>query len=822
MELLLKMKKFWDKSLFGLRYAWKNVFFGKLRSLVLLITFILIFVVTFLIISFKPLVKEYFYHNVYEEFGDFDLVLGIDANTNSRFFSIRNLNNDQINDQIPLFQINTLLTFKDSDYVKILAGQLSDLKKLNPKVLTTELKANEIIINRYIAKKFNLKTNDQVSLQFDQKINFKVIEIVDNQGLLTNNSVFIDKDSNLQYFLNALNISGFDPNVLKNLYNIVYLDVADLSVVNEIKAINDFKTLSLEPTYNHALLEQNISSAVSSLTVIFLFVLLAVLFVLQSILAILFKKRIQDLGIIKSLGGSKGFFFQIILAEVFIYVLSGFILSLILSTFVINIGLSFLGSNLIFYFDFLTILSGLGLVLLISITVLLISYYQIHKTSAIALSKDNKLITKSISYLYLLVLVVLLLLNLFLNKNIALRAIFTVIIVLFLGFLSSKLLIQLGNLFKSNGTFKLIAFKNINQNKTIRHNLNIILMAFFAIIFLGITIADLNVSSDHYIKDFETDFLITNIYDNNENITADIRSLENVDKAEQGYLFRNSSILGTAWAIDYLFSVKSENVLDYMKLALDSSALNKLNSDEKAYIVLSAKFNVIDGYQLGDKITLNINHNYPEEEFEIAGFFEARTAVYAYTNMSKLEKYQSLAKNTIFINANENRSDLYQTLINKYQSKLYYIVDLDETLFLTFEEGFKILDYFTLIAIVLVVCFVFTIINNSTLIFEELKPIYAKMKVLGAKNSQLVLMVLKENIFLLLILLISVILMSTGIIPNIMYTFVIFKVYYPFNFSLGSFLIALIACIVIYFLSYSYYFYRLSKINLIKEIKLNN
>ena len=134
------MKKIWDKSLLGLRYAWKNVFFGKLRSLVLLITFILIFVVTFLIISFKPLVKEYFYHNVYEEFGDFDLVLGIDANTNSRFFSIRNLNNDQINDQIPLFQINTLLTFKDSDYVKILAGQLSDLKKLNPKVLTTELK----------------------------------------------------------------------------------------------------------------------------------------------------------------------------------------------------------------------------------------------------------------------------------------------------------------------------------------------------------------------------------------------------------------------------------------------------------------------------------------------------------------------------------------------------------------------------------------------------------------------------------------------------------------------------------------------------------
>lgn len=815
------MKKFRDKTLFGLRYAFKNVIFGKLKSIVLLITFVMIFIVTFLIISFKSLSKEFYYHNVYNQYGDFNLVMGIDPDANFRFFSIRNLDNDKINDKIPLFQINTLLTYDKSDYVKVLSGDLADLKKLNDKIKTSELKENEIIINKFIASKYNLKVFDEVSLQFDEKITFKIVEISDNKGLLTNNSVFIDKESNLNYFLKALNINVLNPSILKNLYNLVYLDTFDLSLIDDIKAINDFKSLSLEPTYNQVLLDQKVAIATSSLMVIFSFILIAILFVLESILAILFKKRTQELGIIKSLGASKSFSFLVIIAEVFIYILLGFIIGLLLSTLLINLGLSFIGSDLKFHYSFITILIGFLLVTLISVIVLLFSYYQIKKTSVIALTKDNKLITKSLNFIYLIILIGLLLINIFLNHNLAFKALINVIIIIFIGFIISKLLIQLGKLFKSNTTFKLISFKNINQNKTIRHNLNIVLIAFFAIIFLVITITDLNLSSDHYIKDFKTDFLITNIYDGADHIIEELKTFENVDKVEKGHLFRNANLVGTNWAFDYLFSVEGNNFSDYINLTIDSSTLLKLNSYDTPYIVLSEKFQVIDHYQVGDKISLNINQNYQNEEFEIAGFMKVRSAIYGFTNMSNLEKYQDLAKNTVFINSNQNIQILYQALINKYQSKLYYIVDLDELLFLSFEETFKILDYFTIISLILVACFLITIFNNTSLIFDELKPTYAKMKVLGATNKTLVLMVFLENLFLLIILLISVLLMVFGIIPNIMYTFAYFKVYYPFSLNYYGLLIAIFICFLIYFLSYSYYFYQLTNNKLITVVKIN-
>src|SRR5690554_3656903 len=240
MALLLMMKKVKDFK-FTFKYAFKNIYFNKLKSLALVSIFIVIFVLSFLLFSLKGLIHNYYYHDLNNTYKNHDLVISVTENTNARFFSIRELEHEAINDITPLLKIQTLINFEEQAYVNVLAGDITALNKLNNYSSTSELLKNQMIVTKSLAQKLGLTKGDLVLLQLDSSQSFEVVEIINDDGLINGNTIYISKDANVDHILIALGLGNINPAVLNNIYNLVYLDVNDLNIVDEIQLINGFE-----------------------------------------------------------------------------------------------------------------------------------------------------------------------------------------------------------------------------------------------------------------------------------------------------------------------------------------------------------------------------------------------------------------------------------------------------------------------------------------------------------------------------------------------------------------------------------------------------
>ena len=187
--------------------------------------------------------------------------------------------------------------------------------------------------------------------------------------------------------------------------------------------------------------------------------------------------------------------------------------------------------------------------------------------------------------------------------------------------------------------------------------------------------------------------------------------------------------------------------------------------------------------------------------------------------MANLTKYSSEAKNVILVNSNGNNTKLYQDLIEKFQSRLYYIIDFNIIISSIFEELNQTVSYFNYISYILIVCFILTIFNNSILIYNELKSTYAKLKIIGTSNKKLVSMIVKENLYLLILTLICSVLTVLYFAPKIKDIVLLFDVYFPLKLVIGDIFEAIIVCVIVYLLSYIYYIKNVSKVNVVEEMK---
>lgn len=818
MERLPKMKKLFDKFSLTFRYAFKNIIFGKLKSLALVFIFILILVVTFLILSTRLFVSNYFNYQVTEKYGKFDIVMTVDENTNARFFSIRKLENEKIIDRVAFFEVNTIMSSEKLEYVKVMLGNLDGLKKVNSKVTSLNLNYNEIIITKYLAESFGLKLGDQVKIKFNDDIEYEVVEIVEDGGLFSKTTVFIDKDSNMQQILTAMNLT-VTPEITKNIFTIAYLNVSNVNIIEEIKAIDDYKNLNITPTYNQELINQNINKATAAFGVVFLFVLIAILFVLQSTLSIIFKDRTKQIGIIKSIGSRSSFFLGLLLLETMIYLIIALVFASILSRTIINVGLSYLNSDLIFKLEFRVIAFGFIIVLALLYLIVFYNYLKIRNTSIISLSQDNKLIIKSRNIYYLIVFVGLEICNLLLNQDVYLKAIFSSFLGIVIGFLVLRLIVRFGKEIVSDYLFKTISIKNMSYNKTITYNLNIVLIAFLTIFIMIATINYNNRRIEEAYNDANVDFIITNIIHETSVVVGEVRSIENVLSADEGFLYRDVGFNDSDLLSDYMLSLNEDKIFDYFNLEVSSDVISKFSDTNIAYILLPISFKELNGYDVNDKVYLNINEEYNNEEFIVAGFFINDSNYFVLTNMANLTKYSSEAKNVILVNSNGNNTKLYQDLIEKFQSRLYYIIDFNIIISSIFEELNQTVSYFNYISYILIVCFIITIFNNSILIYNELKSTYAKLKIIGTSNKKLVSMIVKENLYLLILTLICSILTVLYFAPKIKDIVLLFDVYFPLKLVIGDIFEAIIVCVIVYLLSYIYYIKNVSKVNVVEEMK---
>lgn len=827
------MKKLIQKGKFLFRLAYKNIISTKLRSIILFITFIILLFLSIIAFSTKPFLYDYYHHYHFGKYKNIDLYLTYDENSSVRFFSIRELiNNINIEEDFnfiaPFFETTSLIELKDNDlsYVKIMAGNIEALKNINHHIPDdlSNINANEIIITTTISELYNVRKNDNIKLFVgNEAVNFKIIEIIKDDGLLYGETVFIDKDSYISSFLNA---SGKNYGLTKNIYNTVYFDIKDKSKIqdikNEIESIPYYRDLHLtiKETFNNELIQESVGNISSLFYLAYIFILFAIILVLQSTLTLIFEERKSQIGIIKILGGNNRFSFIAILIEFLIYSLPAIIISYLIGNLIVNSGLKYIGSSLRYQIPLKSTIYGTLLVFFGIIIITTYNYLRIFKTSHIKLSTNHRINYKEnslINFIIFLISIILLISIKYIKLDIEVKALIYIILAFILIFLTCRLLLTILKYIlkykKRKNLFTLISPNVLNDNKIVKQVINVLIISFIIIVFLS-GLRDYIYKRGNLIKDnINIDIAITNVVNKMDVTYNELKEHENISSIDKAYLYKNVYIKEVNAVFWYNVSVDANKINNYFNIHVDSKIIDLLNDKNTPYILLPIKYHYIYDLNIGDKVTLTLNNSYDNEEFHIVDFIDIGISDFIITNINVLNKYKELNPNSILLNLNNNDKDFRIDFIKEYNKNMYQVIDFNLLIGNMINLFYEIMQYLIYIIIVMIICFMLTIFNNSILQFNNLKPLYSRLRVLGCPYQKLTKNIIYEILVIALIISLSIIIMLPIINNNFHYLLLFFNSYEKIYINSNSTLIGFILAVIMYFISYLYYFHQLKNLN---------
>lgn len=788
-----------------IRLARKNVRFSPLRTLVLTLSFTIVSMLVLMVFSIKPFIASYFAYDAKETFHTIDFYLTYDDNSGARYFSIRELNNqDNLTEMFhsisPVFKTPAILGFNSSRTpVTVVASSPNHLKQLTQTLNIPSLAKNEIIITSSFSKKHNLKQGDLVFIPLAQNdIPFTIVNVYPDDGLLRNDTVFINKDDHLPLFLKSMGID-LNPSLLKNIVNTVYFSVqSDHSIEDAKQAIqmlDYYSPFVLYDAYDSEGIKNSTERVVSLMYVVFSLIIVAVALMIQSLIKILLEERQPQWDTVDKIGGTPLFIFSSIVLELFIYLFIAVICGFILAQQVISFGLYRAQINLDYKIS--THLMGLTTLVLMTyvLALITINFYQMQSLQG---NKDNQTIQTTMNKKRIIRLVIIGAFSLFgisLSYLLPLHVVSIIAYQAFIRLISLNLLIYCGvHLFllfvnqavksKRSGLFKLYYVKELTHNTVIHQVINGFLIALGLIVLL--------ISTNHLVFDevdeikqrIQVDFALVNVINQHEKTLNELTTNHLIDDVRAAYLFRNVRLIKDDIRINYMVSMDSEAIDSYFMFDLSPDIMERLTDNQQAYVVLPDKLYYVLDYQVGDVIEITISPEFPQEEMVIAGFSSIGFSDFIITNINNLEKYQTIPANAFLIKGKGNQELLKDKLITQYSPRLIHVMDFLEIAEHTTTQIHQLNDYFYLIISIIIGCFMFTVFNQMTLCYTRMKPNLAKLMALGYTDFQLIIGFILMNMLIVLTISGFFAVFFKQITKEIPYLLLFFNTYYPLNFKL--------------------------------------
>lgn len=828
------MKNFFNKSSFLIKMALRNIFSSKLRAFVLFFSSTIIVILIFVVFSLNGFFTGFFESYYKEEKGNSDIYISIDENYGARYFSIRNLEENLTDDHykhvVSYFKIASLsYNEEDYSYVNIIMSNLHDFKKTGNLIqYPFDLLANdEIIITKSFATDKNLKEEDVLFLEMgSDKILYKIVAIVEDGGLIKGSTVFIDKNSNIKNILTAIypELNSLNPMFFNKLCNGAYLYISEgkdnSEVINILNSIDEYQNLIISESINKEEIIAIVNRNIAYFSVGIALVLLSILFVVQSSLIVIFNDRLKQLGIIRTLGGTQKDFLMIIIFEILFYLFLAIILGPILCLITLKFGLNLIGSNYVFTINFINLIyTFLTLIVLYGIIVFF-SFLKVKKLAIHSILKTSKFKTVNwvvTSFLFMISIFLFVLNNLYLRSydTLKYKGLFNYILIIIIGIILVKIILRLVSyIFKKKTVFGLIFIDDVYRNKITKSIIIVLLVAFTSIvIFVGLSRVDERRIESLYEQTL-VDLAITNIIkeDDLENF---LNNNDEVDFYDKGFLYNNIILNNQNISLQM---ISTNNFQYYFEFGLETSIIEEFNNTDKAFIILPLEYQFLYNYKVGDEVSLEITEIFNDESFEIIGFFQSKYEELMLTNVSLLDIYESMNYNTVFIKSN-NKNLLKNELTNKYSNNLYYIID--------FKEFIKDIDiysrnlrhFLTFISMFFVFCFIFTILNNSILLFESNKNLFARMKIIGCSKKTLTKNIIYQYLLIAFVCVVSSFLVIFVNMNNVKYILLFFNVYQEVNLILSDYLLGYFISVMVFFISYLYYLRLVLNLNVNETIK---
>ncbi len=806
---------------FKIHFAKRNILANKKNSLVIIITLSLIFCLFILLAGLKPTSVKIYELNQIDKYEDIDIVISYDEYSSSRLINRRTFEDeydDYTSYSLSFFNLDVLVDIGEPKYVRMMSSLPHEFEVLvDDDVLILE---NEVIITKSLSEKFDLSIGDSFNFVIlDNHFTYTVGDIFQDVGQFSGDAFYMDK----QILMSAL----YDVN-LPNLGNILYINThneSEIAILYDLLEGNEsYDNYSITLTVDWDVIEDRANELVSMFLAIGIIVIIAVTLVLGSLFPIISKDIPKQIGVVKTLGGDKSFVWRVYLFQWLIYSFISFLIGVLLSLTVVNIGLSVARIKGFIPLNMPSIIIAL---FAISIYVLLrarISYLNECKKSGIALSKGEryqKYIPHDICVIIAAFIFVIEIVFNFLSLEYHALVLVLTSVYLTFNLLSYSLIIISKRLIKKRKSlFSIFQVKYLQDNKNLHHSLRVLIMSLIALImiFSFRLFMDNQLTEIHNVMTY--DLAVSNIYDLDQDLIEEINTYD-VDNSTPSALYRNTSITVGDGVPEFCRYIVSLNFSEYDNyFGNDIYGFDdKYLDNEEVYIILPKNYEMIYDLKVGDVVIVDVNYLMEDVPMYIGGFLDTDFDNFAYTNISEVDAYQALAKyNTILLNSTE-KDDLYVDLINDYSGRMYYIINPDLYFESLISDVVSVLNFFSVFTLFIVFCFVIIIFNNTVLIFNSLKTDLAKIKSLGADKSIFLKSIMKEygliSLLILIIGLLEIIILS----DNIRYL-VLFTNYYKD--ITATYTTTFIGCglvLIVLLISYIYYMYNISNLKIIEQIK---
>lgn len=837
MEEWQAMKKIWAKIAFAFRFAFRNLFYFKIRSLIIGISFLILFVVTLLGLSTKPFIEAYYYGLAEEIYPTVDCYIGINENTNTRYFSVRTLNQSEtiasMTDAIiPFFEISTLIEVNQQPktYVKVMASTLEHLKRVAPQVnySETNINTNQVIVTSSLQEQFQLSLNDTLTIYVGEtQRDYTIVSIEEDGGLFAGSTIFLNKEESVSLFLSALipDLGDLNPIFFTNLFNRVYFEVSQTSTPNQlmqtIKAIPEYANLDFKIAINTASINQQINRITALFSVVIVFIFFAVFLVMQTTFLMLFEDRRKAHAVVDILGGRKGYTNSVLFIEILIFFLVAFGSSIVITNQIINAGLAYMNTTFTYHVQAVHVLIA-GLIIFAVFTTTFV-YYQLktQQTSTVLQSKERAADQMPPLWQALIALMVLVCSYIgvsFIQESYQ-AIIQTILIVLMLFLIIYIALIGVIRIMKMSQKWirHYLQLKILFTKKSFYRFVSVILVCSLSLYLLVLTDTYMLTKMKRIEEEQTIDFAIRNLITRFDATLQEIKTLDQVKSANAALMHQSAQLIEVQYTFQYVVSVEPLAIGNYYQFPMDPMTVLQLQNATVPTIILPQRFNVQHGMQVGDIIHLALTPLYQNEPFVIGGFFESQTSMVAFTNMMFVESYSHIALNTILVVANGDSRALKEELIDRFSQHLIYIIDYEEIIHRWNEDTVQITEFISFIIIVIIACFLFSIFNHLSLLFEQMRHSYARMAVIGYSKRTLTRSIILEHSVVLTLIIICSIIGFIAIGGQLSGIILFFNEYEAITIQLSMILIGTLSSIFVFALA-SVFYLRLVRKNQITEV----
>lgn len=836
------MRKSLHRLTFACRYAYKNFIHNPIRSFLLAFGFIGIFTTILIVVTMQNFFETYYVSQLEEKYQSFDLIVDLSSSGDKRFFSISQMKlDDQLNQMIDdysmFFEFDVLLETNqlEKTYVHAFSSSIEEFSKVSNLSTSHEfINGNEMIVTKSFAKTYELEIADEVNLfAKDTTKSFVIIDIIDDGKLFIEQSIFIDKEESLSFFLSSLSpsLATLPKALLVNMYNTLYVNInQDYTydqVVDAFKEITSYEDLEYTKTIDMQTVNHFVSRTTSVFSMMLSIVLVAILFVLQTTLLVYFNEKKLVFSQINILGGRKRFSFGLVSIELIGYFIISFLLSILITQWIIVYGIGYLEIELVYHLKISEI--GFSLLVAILLFIVIISYYfrTFYKVSDMTQTKEQGIevkfnLVKNIVLLMATLLGYLLLEFEVINQIFGIYAVLIqmmaalIFIFIFPVFILKGILYLLDK--KKEKNLLYYHFSMLTSKKAFKHYTSIILIAFLTIMLLVFANGYMRQRPKNYQNDYELDFIVTHIVKDFNQVYDEISQLEYVDDAQRVAVFDEIYLNDYQDTIKQLVSIDYKDIETYFNINLENTLQDDFNDLSTYKILLPDRYQKIYDLKIGDLVHIDVNPRYMDQNFYISGFFEKELGDLAFTNMHQMILEDSFY-NAIFVNGEENKDLLKDILFDLYSDKMIAVIDVDQQMSSLLINMEKTTVYITYILSLIILCFIIAMINHKEILFNDLKPNYAKLFVMGYAKKKMIMTLVLEGLIIFLIYDLSAAIGYAAIASKLADFGLLFGEYEPFKYQIHPMFSGSYIVFIVFVLQYMIFIYQVLKIKASEIIK---